>query len=236
MKEVKDMNFAEGEILLFNKPRTWSSFDVVRKVRGAMRFKKIGHAGTLDPLASGLLILCTGRKTKLIQGIQDAEKEYVATIALGATTESYDLEHPRENETDVSHLTREMIEARMAEFTGDIQQLPPAFSAIKIGGQRAYESARKGKPKEMPPRQVTISNFEILEFPGPEQFVARINCSKGTYIRSLAHDLGKALGVGGHLAGLVRTRIGDYSLENAWEISDFADKLNALRPASPSQE
>lgn len=236
MKSIEEMDFAEGEVLLFNKPKTWSSFDVVKKVRSTIRIKKVGHAGTLDPLATGLLIVCSGRKTKTIQSIQDTDKEYLATICLGAITKSYDLEHSPEDEKDVSHITREMVEEKLKNFRGDLDQYPPIFSAVKIKGRRAYKFARKGKDVVLPPRKVTISTLEITDYQGPEKISLLVRCTKGTYIRSLAHDLGQVLGVGGYLSGLIRTKIGEHSLENAWEIADFSDKVFAHRKANPPTE
>ena len=223
------MDFQAGEVLLFDKPKGWSSFDVVKKVRNAIQVKKVGHAGTLDPLATGLLILCTGRATKTINQIQGQEKAYEALIRLGATTASYDAEHPEENPHDVGHLDRAALETAMAAFRGEIEQVPPAFSAVKVGGQRAYQAARQGKPVELKRRTVQVYAFDLLEQDAerPEVWRTHIRCSKGTYIRSLAHDLGQALGVGAYLVGLVRTRIGDYRLKDAWQVDDFVARVQA---------
>lgn len=229
MKNLADMDFAAGEVLLFDKPKGWTSFDVVKKVRGLVRVKKVGHAGTLDPLATGLLILCTGRKTKTITGIQGQEKEYLVEFRLGATTKSYDSEFEPENITDCSHLTQEAVEAAMPAFRGEIWQKPPIFSAVKIKGKRAFKSARAGKHVEVRPRLVDVYEFELLEFKAPDWARARIRCSKGTYIRTIVHDLGQALGVGAYILELQRTRIGDHLLENAWEIDEFATQILALR-------
>jgi len=221
------LDFASGQTLLFNKPLGWTSFDVVNKVRRTIRIKKVGHAGTLDPLATGLLILCTGKHTKTIEGIQGQEKVYEALIQLGATTASYDAEQPEENIQDATHVTEEQIRAEIAShFLGKIQQVPPAFSAIKVKGKRAYKAARAGKPLELKKREVEIYEFDLLG-PGefPASWKARIRCSKGTYIRSLAHDLGQNLGVGGYLKGLIRTQIGGFKLEDAWEVQDFVEKV-----------
>lgn len=229
MKAVSDMDFQAGEVLLFNKPREWTSFDVVKKVRGLTRAKKVGHAGTLDPLATGLLILCTGKKTKTINELQGQEKEYLVDFRLGATTPSYDAEFPPENITDASHITQEMVEQALENFRGDVTQLPPVFSAVKVGGKRAYKAARAGQEIELRPRTIQVHRFDIECYDGPDHVVARIVCSKGTYIRSLVHDLGQALGVGGYILELQRTRIGEHLLENAWEIDVFAQEVKAWR-------
>lgn len=215
------LNFAEGEVLLFDKPKGWTSFDVVKKVRWLIKVKKVGHAGTLDPLATGLLILCTGKKTKTIDSIQAQEKEYIVEFQLGATTPSYDAEFPPENEQDCSHVTEEMILAAMPEFTGAISQMPPQFSAVKVDGKRAYEAAREGKSVEIKPRTVNIYEFSLMEFRAPGWARARVRCSKGTYIRSLVHDLGQALGVGAYILELRRTKIGEYDVDAAWTPAEF---------------
>lgn len=222
---MEDLDFNAGEVLLFNKPKEWSSFDVVKKVRNLLKVKKVGHAGTLDPKASGLLILCTGKKTKTIESLQGLEKEYVTEFRLGATTASYDSEHPPENHKDCSHITQEMIESALEPFRGEFAQMPPIFSAVKIDGKRAFKSARKGQSVELRRRWVHVYHFELLEFRAPDWGKAIIRCSKGTYVRSLIHDVGQALGVGGYITELTRTRIGDFNLENAWEIDDFATQL-----------
>ncbi|WP_299757598.1 tRNA pseudouridine(55) synthase TruB [uncultured Pontibacter sp.] len=213
-------DFAAGEILLINKPLDWTSFDVVKKVRNTIRVKKVGHAGTLDPLATGLLILCTGKFTKRIDEIQGQEKEYTGVIRLGETTPSYDRETEVTETRDIGHLTEENIKAAARTFVGTIEQIPPIYSAVQIDGKRAYDLARKGKEVELKSRTVTIQAFDIISINGPEvEF--RVVCSKGTYIRSLAHDLGQQLGVGAHLSKLERTRIGVYKLEDALTIDDI---------------
>lgn len=213
-------DFAAGEILLINKPLDWTSFDVVKKVRNTIRVKKVGHAGTLDPLATGLLILCTGKFTKRIDEIQGQEKEYTGIIRLGETTPSYDRETEVTETKDISHLTEDEIKAAAQTFVGTIDQIPPIYSAVQIDGKRAYDLARKGKDVELKSRSVTIQAFDITSINGPEvEF--KVICSKGTYIRSLAHDLGQKLGVGGHLSKLERTRIGEYKLEDALTIEDI---------------
>lgn len=213
----------KDKILLINKPYDWTSFDVVKYIRKALGGEKIGHAGTLDPLATGLLILCTGKMTRRISEIQDAEKEYTGTIVLGAVTTSYDLETPVEASADVSHISEGQICEAALKFTGEIWQVPPPHSAIKIGGRRAYAMARNEEVFELKPRQVLISRFEITGIELPQVFF-KVVCSKGTYIRSLANDLGRSLGCGAYLSALCRTRIGSYLLEDAQEPSDFSHK------------
>jgi tRNA pseudouridine55 synthase len=227
-KELADFDFEAGEVLLLDKPLTWTSFDVVRKVKNTLRPRKIGHAGTLDPLATGLLILCTGKKTKEIDQIQAQEKEYEGTFRLGQTTPSFDLETPVDAEQPYAHLTEDKIRAAVATFLGKIEQVPPVFSAVKVDGKRAYELARKGQEAEIKPKTVEIKEFEITRFALPE-IDFRVVCSKGTYIRSLARDLGAALGCGAHLTRLVRTRIGEHRLANAWTVAE----VQALRPPRP---
>jgi tRNA pseudouridine55 synthase len=210
-------------ILLLNKPYNWTSFDVVKYIRKALGGEKIGHAGTLDPLATGLLILCTGKMTKKISEIQDAEKEYTGTITLGSTTDSYDLETEPSNLMSISSVNSEMVNAAVLKFTGEIEQVPPPHSAVKIGGRRAYAMARNEEVFELKSKKVTVSEFEITGIQFPEVSF-RIVCSKGTYIRSIAHDLGKELGCGAHLSSLCRTRIGKYFLKDALDPTDFNRK------------
>lgn len=204
----------EGKLLLIDKPLRWTSFDVVNKLRYKLKIKKIGHAGTLDPLATGLLIICVGRMTKRIEEFMGLEKEYTGTFVLGKTTPSHDLETEVEESGDTSVLTEDKILAATARFTGKVSQLPPMHSAIKIGGKRAYQFARKGKEVELQPRDVEISTFEITRIQLPEVDF-RIVCSKGTYIRSIARDFGEALETGAYLSQLCRTRIGPYHLKDA---------------------
>lgn len=226
------MNFEEGAVLLIDKPYKWTSFDVVGKVRGMLRGKlkkkniKVGHAGTLDPLATGLLILCTGKFTKKIDEYQAQEKEYTGTFHIGATTPCYDLEKPIDQHFPVEHISAEMIHEATRAFTGTIQQIPPLFSAVKIDGERAYELARRGEAAEVKAKTVTISAFEITAIRMPEVDF-RVVCSKGTYIRSLARDFGEALGSGAHLTRLCRTRIGDFRLENALSVEQLQAELSA---------
>ena len=221
------MDFEAGQTLLFNKPKGWTSFDVVRKVRNTVKVKKVGHAGTLDPLATGLLILCTGKHTKGISHIQDQEKEYKVCFRLGATTPSYDAEFPAENIRSVGHITQVQVEKKLPLFTGQIEQVPPAFSAVKVGGKRAYREARKGKKVELKARSVQVYEFSLINWESPHSVWATIRCSKGTYIRSLVHDLGQSLGVGAYILELERTRIGNYLLEEAWEIEKFVEKFSS---------
>lgn len=203
-----------GRVLLINKPLHWTSFDVVNKLRRKLKTKKIGHAGTLDPLASGLLIICVGKMTKRIEEFMGQEKEYRGKLILGKSTPSHDLETEVTEEHDISAISHEQILAAVIPFIGKIHQLPPLHSAIKVGGVRAYEFARKGKQIELTPREVEVREFEITSVALPE-VAFRIVCSKGTYIRSIVRDFGKALHVGAYLAELCRTRIGDFTLEQA---------------------
>ncbi|MCU0419413.1 MAG: tRNA pseudouridine(55) synthase TruB [Cyclobacteriaceae bacterium] len=207
-------------VLLVNKPLEWTSFDVVNKLRYRLKQKRIGHAGTLDPLATGLLIICTGKKCKDINTFMGLEKEYTGTFVLGQTTPSYDLETQPSQPVDTSHLTPEQLIPLAARFTGAIQQVPPAHSAIKVNGTRAYTLARKGQEAGLEPRTVEVRVFEITQIELPSVSF-RVVCSKGTYIRSLAHDFGQALGVGAYLSSLCRTRIGNYHLADALEIEQI---------------
>lgn len=213
-------DFETGEILLLNKPLTWTSFDLVKKVRNTLRIKKIGHAGTLDPLATGLLILCTGKFTKKIEEIQSQEKEYTGTITIGATTPSFDLETEVDSTCDIAHLTEADLEAASQKFLGIIAQTPPIYSAVKVNGERAYKLARRGEEAEIKSKNIEIKSFELTRIALPE-IDFKVVCSKGTYIRSLARDFGKELGCGGHLTKLERTRIGEFKLEDALTIEDI---------------
>lgn len=226
---MTEEDFKAGQILLFDKPLEWTSFQLVNKVRWLIKrnFKikkiKVGHAGTLDPLATGLLILCTGKSTKLIESLQGQEKEYTGTFTLGATTPSYDMETEVDETYPTSHLTENKIQEATNSFLGDIQQRPPVFSALKKDGKRLYEYARSGEDVEIPTRMVNISNFEITQIELPKVHF-RVSCSKGTYIRSLAHDFGKQLGSGAYLSSLRRTRIGEYKVENALTVDSFINE------------
>jgi tRNA pseudouridine55 synthase len=221
-----DFDFAAGELLLVNKPYQWTSFDVVGKLRNSFKplKLKVGHAGTLDPLATGLLIICTGKMTKQIDTFQAEEKEYTGTMILGATTPSYDMETEPDEKFDITQITGEQIYESCKQFIGDIQQYPPAHSAIKIDGERLYEKARRGEDVELRLRSITISEFEITRIALPEVDF-RVVCSKGTYIRSLVNDFGRALNNGAHLSNLKRTRSGNYQLKDAWEVMELVNVI-----------
>ncbi|MBO5272771.1 MAG: tRNA pseudouridine(55) synthase TruB [Muribaculaceae bacterium] len=231
-------NPLEGEILYIDKPLHWSSFDAVKRVRGIMarRLKikkmKVGHAGTLDPLATGVMIVCTGRATKRIDELQAHTKEYVATIALGTTTPSYDLETEIDATYPTEHITREMVEETLKKFTGRIEQVPPAFSACKIDGKRAYKMARKGKEVELKAKILVIDEIELLEY-SQQSIVVRVVCSKGTYIRALARDIGEALNSGGHLTALRRTRVGNVKVEDCLTVDQAVEMLNNIDIVMP---
>jgi tRNA pseudouridine55 synthase len=231
---TKIEEFTEGQLLLVNKPYNWTSFDVVGKIRNAFKplKLKVGHAGTLDPLASGLLIICTGKMTKQIDTFQAQEKEYTGTIVLGETTPSYDMETEADQHFDISNITKQQILDACKQFIGDIQQYPPAHSAIKIDGERLYEKARRGEYVELRLRNVTISEFEITGITLPE-INFRVVCSKGTYIRSLANDFGKALNNGAYLSKLRRTRSGNYMVENAFEVMELVNIIRELKTIAP---
>lgn len=216
--------FAEGRVLLIDKPLEWTSFDAVRKIRNLVKTKKVGHAGTLDPLATGLLIICTGKFTKKINEYMAREKEYTGTITLGAVTPTFDLESEPQLHKDISELNDESIRKATALFTGPILQVPPIHSAIKINGKRVYELARKGIEVQMEPRAVTISVFEITSIEMPVVHF-RVVCSTGTYIRSLANDFGAALGCGGYLSSLRRTRIGEFRVEDAYTMESAEEMI-----------
>lgn len=225
LRAMKSPNiYEEGQVLLIDKPYEWTSFDVVRKLRYLVRTKKVGHAGTLDPLATGLLIICTGRFTKKINEYMAREKEYTGTITLGATTPTYDLESEPVNFKPFEHLTKQDIEAAARGFTGLIMQTPPIHSAIKKEGKRVYELARKGVDVKLEPRPVTIFEFGIEKVELPVVHF-RVVCSTGTYIRSLANDLGASLGCGGYLSSLCRTRIGEFLLSDALSVEEFEKKV-----------
>ena len=235
MKSIQD--FTEGQLLLVNKPYNWTSFDVVGKLRNAFKplKLKVGHAGTLDPLATGLLIICTGKMTKQIDSFQAQEKEYTGTLILGETTPSYDMETNADQKFDISHITEDQVREACRQFIGDIQQYPPAHSAIKIDGERLYEKARRGEDVELRLRHVTISEFEITGIALPE-INFRVVCSKGTYIRSLVNDFGKALNNGAYLSKLRRTRSGDYKIEDALEVMELVELIRGLKVSLPDIE
>ncbi len=226
-------DFQNGQVLLIDKPLKWTSFQVVNKLRWAIRKKfdikkiKVGHAGTLDPLATGLLIVCTGKFTKKINEYQGLPKEYVGTFTLGTTTPSFDLETTIDNKFPTNHITDQLIQETTSQFTGEIKQKPPLFSAIKKDGKRLYELARKGETTEIPTRLVSIYEFDITRIDLPE-LDFRVKCSKGTYIRSLADDFGKALNSGAHLSRLRRTKIGDLSVQNAVDPLVFVKKIEQM--------
>ena len=213
--------FEEGVVLLVDKPLGWTSFDVIRKLRHLIRIRKIGHAGTLDPLATGLLIVCTGKFTKRINQYMAQQKEYTGTITIGATTPTFDLESEPTNFIAIDHITLAQVRSILPQFTGPIQQIPPAHSAIKVDGKRVYELARKGKEVKLEPRSVHIYSFELLSLQDA-QLQFRVVCSTGTYIRSLANDLGQALGCGAYLSSLRRTRIGEFDVAQAQTMESFA--------------
>lgn len=222
------MDFINGEILYFNKPLNWTSFDVVNRVRRILcrtlnqKKLKVGHAGTLDPLATGVMVLCTGKATKRIEELQYGIKEYIATLQLGATTPSFDLEHPIDKTYPTEHITRERVDNTIKRFIGEIWQVPPVYSAVKIDGKRAFDYARKGQEVEIKPKLLVIDEIEVLDFNDKDmQLTIRIVCSKGTYIRALARDIGEALLSGAHLTALQRTRVGDIRLSDCMEVEDF---------------
>ncbi len=229
------MNFEEGVVILIDKPLEWTSFDVVSKIRNTIRTKKVGHAGTLDPLATGLLILCTGKFTKKIDEYQAQEKEYEGELVLGKTTPSCDLETEVDKEFDISAITEEMIRDNVKQFTGTIQQIPPIYSAIKVDGVPLYKKARKGETVEIKSREVTISEFEITDIKLPV-VKFRVVCSKGTYIRSLVRDFGAALNNGAYMSGLRRTRIGEFRVENAENLKEFLEKVREEKRSKEEKE
>ncbi len=230
-----NFNFIAGELLLVDKPKTWTSFDVVNKLRYAIRRQtgkkkiKVGHAGTLDPLATGLLLICTGKRTKTINELQGLDKEYTGTITLGAATPSFDAETAPSATFDYAHLTEAQILATVPPFLGEQQQVPPTYSAIKVDGVALYKKARKGQVITPKARTVYIHSFELTRIALPEVDFC-ISCSKGTYIRSIAHDFGKALQNGGYLTALRRTRIGNFHLSDAWQLDDLVQFIQAMPP------
>jgi tRNA pseudouridine55 synthase len=226
-EQVPGNIFEQGQVLLIDKPLEWTSFDVVRKIRNAMKIKKVGHAGTLDPLATGMLILCTGKFTKRINEYMAQEKEYTGTITLGATTPSYDLESEPQDLKDYSSVTAEQLQAIAQQYTGEIMQVPPMFSAIKKAGVRVYELARKGQTIELEPRRIVIKEFEFTAIELPVAHF-RVVCSTGTYIRSLANDVGRAAGCGAYLSSLCRTRIGSFTLDQAMTVDEALEKIKAI--------
>ncbi len=226
-------DYLQGEVILIDKPLTWTSFDVVNKIKYGLKNKlkvkkiKVGHAGTLDPLATGLLIVCTGKKTKTIPDIQGQTKEYTGVIKLGATTPSFDLETEPENFLPIEHIQIETVKSSAKKLTGDLAQTPPIFSAKKINGKRAYDMARKGEKPEMRVNNVHVEAFDILDLEDSNAYF-RVVCSKGTYIRSLANDLGELLSVGAYLKELRRTKIGDFDVINAFSMEEIAEQLEKI--------
>lgn len=236
------LNPIQGEVFYLDKPLSWTSFDVVKRIRGKLHHRlgikklKVGHAGTLDPLATGVLIVCTGKMTKQIDELQAHVKEYVAEMALGATTPSFDLETEIDATYPTEHITREMVEQVLREqFVGSIQQVPPAFSACKVDGHRAYKMARKGKTVELKAKELVIDEIELLAFE-PQKITVRVVCSKGTYIRALARDIGVALGSGAHLTALRRTRVGSVRVEDCLSVPDMLSVLDEAELVMPEQE
>jgi tRNA pseudouridine55 synthase len=228
--EVYD--FINGEVLLFDKPYGWTSFDLVGKVRNFLcrelkvKKLKVGHAGTLDPLATGLLVVCTGKSTKKVESLQAQEKEYIATLKLGATTPSFDCETREDQWFNTDHININLFSEKLREFVGSLEQVPPSFSAVKINGKRAYKHARAGRDPELKPKTIVISHIKLLSFNMPEAIIS-ITCSKGTYIRALARDIGIILGSGAYLTALRRTRIGDFYVDNAMTFDKFREKINS---------
>ncbi len=231
------MDFIEGEILYIDKPLHWTSFRVVRVVRAKLcrrlgiKKLKVGHAGTLDPLATGVMTLCTGRKTKMIEILQDQTKEYVARIRFGATTPSFDLETEVDAEYPTSHITLEKVKEVLRSFTGTIEQVPPVFSAVKVDGKRAYELARKNEEIELKPKLLVIDDIELITYAIPD-ITIRVVCSKGTYIRALARDIGKALVTGAHLTGLQRVRVGEINVNDCLDMEEIDHFFNENIPIS----
>lgn len=237
------MDFISGETLYIDKPLEWTSFDVVKRLRGVILHRlhkkkfKVGHAGTLDPLATGVMIVVTGRATKLIESLQSGVKEYIATIALGATTPSFDLETEIDATYPVEHISRELIDSVIPRFTGAIEQVPPSFSACKVDGKRAYKMARKGYDVELKPKLLVIDEIEVMDFNKDTMTLTlRIVCSKGTYIRALARDLGLALGSGAHLIGLRRTRVGDVTIDRCLSIEDAVELIRNAEIVIPEDD
>lgn len=233
------MNFIDGEVLYIDKPLGWTSFDAVKRVRGAltrrlhMKKLKVGHAGTLDPLASGVMIICTGRATKRIDELQAGVKEYIATLTLGATTPSFDLETEVDATYPTEHITRELTEEVLSRFTGRIEQVPPSYSACKVDGRRAYDYVRKGEEVELKPKVLVIDEIELIRW-SPEEIEIRVVCSKGTYIRALARDIGAALGSGAHLKALRRTRVGDVGIDDCLTIDQVAELIRCCEIEMPA--
>lgn len=234
------MNFIKGEILYIDKPLGWTSFDAVKRLRGAVmrrmgvRKFKVGHAGTLDPLATGVMIVCTGKATKLIEELQAGVKEYIATIALGATTPSFDLETKIDATYPIEHIDRQLVEDVLKRFTGRIEQIPPAYSACKVDGKRAYTMARKGKEVELKPKVLVIDENELLDYK-QDEIKIRVVCSKGTYIRALARDIGEALNSGAHLTALRRTKVGKIAIEDCLSVDEAVEMIANAEVEMPEE-
>ena len=234
------MDFISGEIIGIDKPYRWTSFDAVKRIRGAVQRRlglkkfKVGHAGTLDPLATGVLIVCTGKATKLIDQLQNGVKEYVAELTLGATTPSYDLETEVDRTFPWEHITRELIDETLPRFVGEVMQVPPIYSAVKVDGKRAYNLARKGKEVELKAKPLRIDEIEVLAFE-ENKLTVRVVCSKGTYIRALARDIGEALGSGAHLTALRRTRVGDVNIDRCMGIQEALDMIATCEVVIPEE-
>ena len=231
----------KGEILYIDKPLHLTSFDAVKRVRGTLTRRlgvkrlKVGHAGTLDPLATGVMIVCTGKATKDIDNLQAGVKEYIATMALGATTPSFDLETQIDATYPTEHITRELVEKTLLDFIGEIQQVPPAFSACKVDGKRAYKMARKGQEVELKPKLLVIDELELMEY-AQNSLTVRVVCSKGTYIRALARDIGQALGSGAHLTALRRTRVGEVTIDRCMQVEEMIQMLNSIDIVMPQDD
>lgn len=232
------MNFIDGEILYIDKPLRWTSFDAVKRLRGELtrrtgiRKIKVGHAGTLDPLATGVMLVCTGKATKRIEELQSGVKEYIATIALGATTPSFDLETKIDANYPTAHITRNLVVDTLKQFVGTIEQVPPSFSACKVDGQRAYNAARKGREVTLKPKTLIIDGIELLDFK-PEEIKIRVVCSKGTYIRALARDIGQALNSGAHLSALKRTRVGNVKIDDCLSMEQAEELIRTVEIEFP---
>lgn len=235
------VDYVTGEVIAVDKPLRWTSFDAVKRIRGSLLRRigrkkfKVGHAGTLDPLATGVMIICTGRATKLIDSLQAGVKEYVATIALGATTPSFDLETEIDRTYPTDHITLDLVNEVLTRFVGPISQIPPSFSACKINGQRAYKKARRGEEVELKPKLLVIDTIELLDFSN-NSLTIRVVCSKGTYIRALARDIGEALGSGGHLTALRRTRVGSVTIDDCLSVDEACRRIAELPFVIPDEK
>lgn len=241
MKELDSFDFKNGEVLIFDKPLEWTSFNVVGKIRYkvcrylGIKKLKVGHAGTLDPMATGLMVLCTGKATKKIEQLQGTEKEYIADLKLGATTPSFDIETEEDAQFPTEHIDLKSIEETLLQFIGEIDQTPPIFSAVKVNGRRAYDMARKGEEVELRSKKITIKEIEVLDFK-EQHLKLRVVCGKGTYIRSLARDIGSALNSGAYLTGLRRTRVGEFSVDKAYTIESFCDMIDQAMEQKKKEE